>query len=74
MDQSTGGSQLKRKSEVPVDHGIGLEVRGIGPRIRRIKRRQCFFEEPEIKVGPTMDQSWKRKEEREGGIISQAPH
>ena len=71
MNQSAGGSQLKRESEVPVDHGIGLEVGDIGPRVRRIKRRQCLFEESEIKVGPTRDQSWKRKEKREGETIHQ---
>ena len=31
MNQSAGGSQLKRESEVPVDHGVGLEVGNVGP-------------------------------------------
>jgi len=31
VNQSAGGSQLKRESEVPVDHGVGLEVGGVGP-------------------------------------------
>ena len=64
MDQSAGGSQLKRESEVSVDHGVGLKVGGLGPGIWRIKRRQCLFEQSEIKVGPMMDKSWKRKEKR----------
>jgi len=33
VDQSAGGSQLKRESEVSVDHRVGLEVGDIGPRI-----------------------------------------
>jgi hypothetical protein len=33
VDQSAGRSQLKRESEVPVDHGVVLEVGGIGPGI-----------------------------------------
>lgn len=64
MDQSAGGSQLKRESEVSVDHGVGLKVGGLGPGIWRIKRRQCLFEQSEIKVGPMMDKSRKRKEKR----------
>ena len=33
VDQPAGRSQLKREGEVPVDHGIGFEMGGIGPRI-----------------------------------------
>lgn len=55
VNQPAGGSQLKRESEVSVDHGVGLEVGDFGPGIWRIKRRQCLLEQSEIKVGPIMD-------------------
>ena len=63
MNQSAGGSQLKRESEVSVDQRVGLKVGSIGSGIRRIKRRQSLLEQSEIEVGPTISQGRDKGEE-----------